>query len=138
MRKGVQTAALLGCLAAASPGLAQSTTSSTSPFSLNPSSFTYTVVDTSKAVVPSTSSSTAKSLGNFQSVPINVTKALQQSYNPLNLGNTDPTRALRPRQPTTMFQIPNIFSRITSLNLVPSFLQASTTTTTFPNVPPQK
>jgi hypothetical protein len=138
MRKRTQAAALLVCLASAAPGLAQGTASGRQPFSFTPSSFTYTRVDTSKAIVPSTSSSSAKSLGNFQQLPINVTKALQQSFNPFALANNDPTRALRPRQPTTQTAIPNVFSRITSLSLVPTFLQPRTTTTTFPNLGPQK
>jgi hypothetical protein len=136
MRKGTPAAALLAGLALASPGLAQGTTGKTTTFSFTPSAYTYTVVDTSKAVVPTTSSSTAKSLGNFMSVPINVTKALQQSNNSIRLANNDPTRALRPRQPINNFQIPNIFSRITSVSLVPSFLQPRTTTTTFPGTGP--
>lgn len=135
MRTGA-LATLLG-LALASPGFAQSTTSKTSPFSLTPNQFTYTPVDTSKAVLP-TNSGGPVSLGNFQSTPLNVTKALQQSYNPLNLGGTDPTRSLRPRQPTSMFQIPNVFSRITSLSVFPA-MQSRSTTTQFPNAAgPQK
>jgi hypothetical protein len=137
MRKGTKAAALLVSLALASPGFAQNTTGQSASFSMSPSSFTYTRVDTSKAVAPSTSFSSAKSLGNFQSVPINVTNALQKSFNPISMANNDPTRALKPRQPTSNFQIPNVFSRITTLSLVPSFLQPRTTTTTFPNVGPQ-
>jgi hypothetical protein len=138
MRKGTSAAALLAGLALASPGLAQSTTGQSTTFSFTPSSYTYTVVDTSKAAVPSTATSTSKSLGNYQSVPINVTKSLQQSYTPIRMANTDPTRALRPRQPLNNFQIPNIFSRLTSVNLVPSFLQTRTTSSTFPTTGPQK
>ena len=40
--------------------------------------------------------------------------------NPLNLGGTDPTRSLRPRQQTSMFQIPNVFSRVTTLSVFPA------------------
>ena len=135
MRTRTGALAVLAGLALAGPGLAQS--SGTQPFSFTPSQFhTYNVVDTSKMVIPPQTGG-AVSLGNFQSTPVNVTRGLQQSFNPLNMGGMDPTRSLQPRQPLSMFQVPNVFSRLSSLSVFPA-VQSRRVTTQFPNPSPQK
>jgi hypothetical protein len=134
MRTGTHAAALLISLALATPGFAQSTSNT---FSLTPNQYTYTVVDTSKASVTSKAAG-PNSLSSLQPLPLNVTKALQQSAGSVSLANRDPTRALQPRQATSNFQIPNLFSRITTFGFVPNFFQARAGSTTFPSMGPQK
>jgi hypothetical protein len=146
MRKLTPAAALLVSAVLAAPAGAQITAAAAStgtasrptPFSFTPTSYTYTVVDTSKAVVPTTATSSATTLGNSMSRPVNVTGALQQSNSTMRLANTDPTRALQPRQQTSMFQIPNVFSRISTVNLIPNFFRTRTTTSVFPTPGPQQ
>jgi hypothetical protein len=129
MRKGNGLAALGCLLVLGSPVCAQSTTAKPSPFQFTPSQLNYQVVDTSKAILPSPNMG-AMSLGNFQSTPINVSGAIQQSYTPINFPNSNVTRAIAPRQPTNMFVIPNVFSRVT-LGSFPT-LQPRFTSVQFP------